>query len=219
MKNLRYQNATAWMIRRDGTAFPVIQHIYANPFEIEETLFAAEWLYGHTGCEQTKRGVAALVCAWMMQYSMADGRDVRTKVCQEIERRPYVFLTKEFACRMADQWMPVFGAGNAVDIERCCRKAVIDLNEEFLRARFGGIYHTMQGNRKLYFRISSENFNWSSVITDFLKKSQLDYEEFHVVIDEESVGINPNISKQSEFLMEWQAVGDRTREQKDFQIH
>jgi len=41
MENLRYQDASAWMIRRDGMAYPVVQHIYANPFEIEETLFAA----------------------------------------------------------------------------------------------------------------------------------------------------------------------------------
>lgn len=200
MENLRYQNAAAWMIRRDGMIYPVIQHIYANPFEIEETLFAAEWLYGHTRCEQTKKDVAALVCAWMMQYSMAGGRDIRTIVCQEIERRPYIFLTKKFAVRMAGLWMPVFETENDMDIDRCCQKVVMDLNEEFLRARIGGIYYTMQGNRKLYFRVSSENFNWSSVIMDFLKKSQLDYEEFYVVIDEESAEINPNILKQGALL-------------------
>lgn len=202
MENLRYQDASAWMIRRDGMAYPVVQHIYANPFEIEETLFAAEWLYGHTDCEQTKKDVAALVCAWMMQYSMDGGRDIRTIVCQEIRRRPYIFLTKQFAVRMYHLWMKVFDTESDLDIGRCCQKVVMDLNEEFLRARIGGLYHTMQGNRKLYFRVSSENFNWSGVITDFFKKSHLDYEEFYVVIDEESAEINPNILKQDVLLKE-----------------
>lgn len=200
MENLQYKNASAWMIRRDSKVFPVVQHIYANPSEIEETLFAAEWLYGHTGCKQTQRDAAALVCAWMMKYSIGDGSGIRTKIYQEIERRPYVFLTKKFVDKIADLWMPEFCMKDHVDICRCCKKVAIDLNEEFLRARIGGIYHTIPGERKLYFRISSEGFNWSSVITDFIKKSHLDYEEFYVVIDEESAEINPNIIKQGALL-------------------
>lgn len=57
-----------------------ITHIYANPSEIEETLFAAEWLYGHTGCKQTQRDAAKLVCAWEMKYSIGDGSDIRMKI-------------------------------------------------------------------------------------------------------------------------------------------
>lgn len=202
MGNLQYLNASAWMIRRDGIVFPVVQHIYANPAEIEETLFAAEWLYEHTGCRQTQRNTAALVCAWMMKYSTGDGSDIRTKIYQEIERRPYVFLTKKFVDKIAGLWMPEFWMKEHADISRCCSRVAMDLNEEFLRARIGGTYHTVPGERKLYFRISSEDFNWSSVITDFLQKSLLDYEEFYVVIDEESAEINPNITKQGAQLRE-----------------
>lgn len=198
MEHLRYQNATAWMLRRDGTAFPVIQHIYANPFEVEETLFAAEWLYKHTACEQMRQDVTALIRAWAMRYFIDYGADIRSYIYQEIERRPYVFLTKHFLDQTADQWMPEScGEGDAApELSGCCRRVVMDLNEEFLRTRIGGLYHTIPGNRKLYFRISSENFNWSSVITHFLEKSKLDYEEFYVVIDEESAEINPAILKQ-----------------------
>ena len=34
---------TAWMLRRDGTAFPCQWHYYGNadPAEVEETLYAA----------------------------------------------------------------------------------------------------------------------------------------------------------------------------------
>ena len=38
---------TAWMLRRDGTAFPCQWHYYGStdPADVEETLYAAEWLY------------------------------------------------------------------------------------------------------------------------------------------------------------------------------
>lgn len=39
---------TAWMLRRDGEAFPVIQHLYGSLDCVEETLYAGEWLYRHT---------------------------------------------------------------------------------------------------------------------------------------------------------------------------
>ncbi len=39
---------TAWMIRKDKTAISCMQHIYVNPAELDETLYAAEWLYQHT---------------------------------------------------------------------------------------------------------------------------------------------------------------------------
>ena len=48
---------TAWMLRRDGIAFPCQWHYYGNadPAEVEETLYAAEWLYDATQSEETRR--------------------------------------------------------------------------------------------------------------------------------------------------------------------
>ena len=43
MDNRTYLGTTAWMVRRDGSIFPVVQHIHGNPEDVEETLFAAEW--------------------------------------------------------------------------------------------------------------------------------------------------------------------------------
>lgn len=39
-----YKTPTAWMLRRDGIAFPCQWHDYGNtdPAEVEETLYAAE---------------------------------------------------------------------------------------------------------------------------------------------------------------------------------
>jgi coenzyme F420-reducing hydrogenase delta subunit len=41
---MRMDKTTAWMLRRDGIAFPCQWHDYGNadPAEVEETLYAAE---------------------------------------------------------------------------------------------------------------------------------------------------------------------------------
>lgn len=231
MGHQQYKNATAWMVRRDGGIFPVIQHIYGNVIQIEETLFAAEWLYGHTGWEQTRQDIVDFTVAWVTQLEKETGsEDIRECVYCWIENRPYQSITRKFADKILKWREKADNTGvdrdaenekNIVDVgniresrntEKCididqdmelagyCRKITLDLNEEFMRVRFGGLYHTEPGNRKLYFRISSENFNWSEVIMGFLNQTQLDYEEFYVVIDEESVEANPAILKQSRFL-------------------
>lgn len=57
---------TAWMLRRDGTAFPCQWHYYGNadPAEVEETLYAAEWLYDVTQSEETRRRCLDLIAAY-----------------------------------------------------------------------------------------------------------------------------------------------------------
>lgn len=202
-KNLQYKNATAWMVRYDGKVFPVIQHIYGNPSDVEETLFAAEWLYKHTNYEKTRRDVEAFIQAWAFQFFNQDDRqDIKKILHQEIESRPYVFITIEFVDKIADLWIKENNLENQVDMNTYCHKVIADLNEEFLRVRFGGMYYTKLMNRELYFRVSSENFKWKSVIINFLETSQLDYKEFYVVIDEESAEVNPNLLKQSVLLQE-----------------
>lgn len=205
MGNLQYQDSTAWMVRRDGSIFPVVQHIYGNPLEMEETLFAAEWLYEHTDCEKTRKDIEALVHRWIIQFSeerdgWEDREKVRQKIYRFIEKRPYRVITRRFVDKLMDQMRNNESLDKGMDMEKYSNQVIMDLNEEFMRVRFGGIYHTKSGNRKLYFRISSENYNWSTVIMRFIERSQLDYEEFYVVIDEESAEINPNILKQSRLL-------------------
>ena len=55
---------TAWMLRRDGKTFPVVQHLYGSPDCVEETLYAGEWLYRHTLRESARQAVLGLVRAY-----------------------------------------------------------------------------------------------------------------------------------------------------------
>lgn len=201
MSNLQYRDSTAWMIRRDGRVFPVVQHIYGNPLETEETLFAAEWLCGHTALEKTQRDIAVFVSVWASQFAdKKDSEELRRTIYQEIEKRPYRFITRKFVDKIVDWVREGSSMDETTNIEECCKSVVLDLNEEFIRVRFGGMYHTNPASRELYFRISSENYNWSQVIMEFIRKSRLDYSEFFVVVDEEAAETNPNILKQSMLL-------------------
>lgn len=208
MDNLTYQGFTAWMIRRDGSTFPVVQHIYGNPEDVEETLFAAEWLYERTRRRQTRKDIEAFVRMWGLQFGEETNREERkNRIYRRMEERPYQFITCPFADKIVDiitQWKEHGGhADETMDINGYCRQVALDLNEEFMRVRFGGKYHTEPGNRKLYFRISSENYNWSRVIMEFDNRvcSRLHSEGFIVMVDQESAEVNPAILKQRKYFL------------------
>ena len=73
-------------------------------------------------------------------------------------------------------------------MESLNRRVMERLNEEFLRARLGGLYHTVPGCRDAYFRISSHGFDWSAAITRFLQTHASEIDTVTVVRDEESTG-------------------------------
>ena len=58
------KSPTAWMLRQDGEAFPVIQHLYGSLECVEETLYAGEWLYKHTSIPPTQQLGLKLVAAY-----------------------------------------------------------------------------------------------------------------------------------------------------------
>lgn len=178
----REQTPYAWMIRRDGTAFPCIQHIYGSDDCMEETLYAAEWLYKHTADTAVRQLTVDFISAW--GASLNSHRNSARNILREIPKRPYVFLSANFVRQIAGEMR--IGCGSAEMLNRQVNKA---LNEEFLRCRYGGMYHTKDGNRDLYFRISSENEKpWLDVIDNFVDNFPLPLTSVTVLWDEESTG-------------------------------
>lgn len=175
----------AWMIRNDGKAIACIQHIYANPENVEETLFAAEWLYINTRHEETRRLVLETVTAWAA--SISDG-DIISGAQKVIAQKPYRFLSQAFVVTHEE------------DIRNCsvdklllpdlCKEVAMELNQEFLRARYGGIYNTTADCKEIYFRISSIGFDWRNIICKFLTNMRRPLEMIHIVRDEESTGVS-----------------------------
>lgn len=178
----RENKPVAWMIRRDGEAFPCLQHLYGNAQDVEETLYAAEWLYHHTSSTEARQLVLDLIAAY--GASLNSHRNAVRNLVIDIKRKPYVFLTHSFVLEIADKLrFPISGS-----VESLNRQVMERLNEEFLRARLGGLYHTVPGCQDLYFRISSHGFDWSAVITRFLQEHADTIATVTIVRDEESAG-------------------------------
>ena len=94
---------TAWMLRRDGTAFPCQWHYYGNadPAEVEETLYAAEWLYDATRSEETRQLCLDLIAAYGV--ALRSNRNLVRNLLLAVRERPYVFLSRAFVERHAGE--------------------------------------------------------------------------------------------------------------------
>ncbi len=173
---------SAWMLRRDGAAFPCIQHFYGSRKVVEETLYAAQWLYCHTQNQDTKQLILHLLAAY------GNARNPRCGILQslhlEIVRRPYLFLTHGFIEKIGPLLPDPKGIPSMQSLNQ---KVLLCLNEEFLRTRLGGLYYTVPGCRDLYFRISSLTFDWSETVTHFLQEHRDRIDTISVLQDEESL--------------------------------
>lgn len=174
---------SAWMIRNDGKAITCVQHVYANPENVEETLFAAEWLYVNTRHEETRRLVLETVTAWAT--SISDG-DIISGAQKAIAQKPYLFLSREFVATHKEEIRSC--SVDALLLPALCKEITAELNQEFLRARYGGMYNTTSDCKEIYFRISSIGFEWKEIICRFLTETKLPLEMIHIVRDEESTG-------------------------------
>lgn len=172
---------TAWMLRRDGEAFPVVQHLYGSPDCVEETLYAGEWLYRHTLRESARQAVLGLVRAYGL--SLGAGA-VAENLRRSIGEKPYIFLTLPFV----EEVTPLLEQGEAGDLKALNLQVNRCLNEEFLRCRLGGLYNTVPGCRDMYFRVSAGEYDWGSAIQGFLSAHQEKIGTVTVVWDEESTG-------------------------------
>lgn len=186
----------AYMIRNDGKAFPVTQHLYGNMDEVTETLFAGEWLYDHTQNEQTKQDFIDLVAVYARFYEqLTITETLEEQLIAVIKSYPYRYLSAAFVSKHIDAIKKAFdmcelSVGNSM--MQALSKIVIDeLNQEFLRARYGGMYNTKASSREMVFRVSSNNFNWYNIIWQFVYDHKPVIDTVTIVRDEESTGV-PN---------------------------
>lgn len=185
----------AFMIRNDGKVFPVVQHYYGNTDveDVEETIFAGEWLYEHTNHNKTKELYIALLKTWINHVyedkaTYFDKERMLSAFDSEIKSRGYVFLSFDFIKKHIDEIM----ASDALyDLEGINTLVCEELNQEFLRARYGGMYNSSHSTSgEMVFRISSTNFNWFNIIWTFVYENKSKINTVTIVTDEESTGKN-----------------------------
>lgn len=174
----------AWMIRNDGKLFRMKQHIYGSLTSFEETLAAAEWLYGATAKKSVQDIIIEFIASWVRVVLNQQSHLVEA-LYKEIDQRPYRFLTVDFVQSIADS---LESAQPSSDVEALNQLVVAELNQEFLRARYGGMYNSRPGSREMIFRVSSVGFNWFDLIWTFVYNNKDFIDSVTVVKDEESLG-------------------------------
>lgn len=177
----------AWMISKYGEIVPCTQHIYANPDELYETLYAAEWLYKNTRQTASKKLVLKLIKSYGASLNYPDYFNA---ILKDIHKKQYRFLTVEFIKSISDELQKA----ETEDTGKLCKLTETALNDEFfLRARYGGLYNTSEGVCDIYFRLScsKEKFELynSQIIYNFVLRLNRPVSSITVVKDEESAGI------------------------------
>ena len=173
----------AWMIGNNGEAVEVTQHPYGNPDieEIEETLAAAEWFDLHTNHPSIHSLIVRLFSSWAYsKFGSVEAGDIK----KYLLHLPHRVVSSVFI----DGLTPELDIGFAEEPEGINRLICAELNQEFLRARYGGMYDTEQGNRDMYFRTSSVCFDWLTIICAFVAERKIDIETVTIIRDVESTG-------------------------------
>lgn len=176
----------AYMIRNDGKLFPVAVHLYGNPEDIEETLGMTEWLYTATNEASTR---AAIVDLWASYAAYLDPDVTKTEIAQtliyHLKHLPYKVASPAFINSLPFESAHVYS-----DLPAFNRTVCDMLNQEFLRARYGGMYDTSAGDRAMYFRISSTGFDWFPIIWAFVYDNRRQIDSVTVVKDPEATGVD-----------------------------
>ena len=184
----------AYMIRNDGKQFPVLQHPYGNIDEITETLYAGEWLYDHTQHASTKQKFIDLIANYAAFYEgLNSPNTVISDLKGVIAGYPYKYLSMGFVDARTDEIEEAFTkallAGSKAEMKALMKDIVQELNQEFLRARYGGLYNTDSSSREMVFRVSSTGFNWYNIIWKFVYDNEKSIDTVTIVRDEEATGV------------------------------
>lgn len=102
----------------------------------------------------------------------------------DIEDKQYNFLTADFVLAVADK-LPT---GINMNVRELNSLVIEALNDEFLRARLGGMYDTVEDCRDMFFRVSGSGFDWTAVIKRFVRENAVRIDNITVLWDYESTG-------------------------------
>lgn len=182
----------AYMIRNDGELFPIKAHVYVRSDDIDESLNAATWLFEHTKSAKTKNLVLTFIHSWAYK-ELSDGgfKDMSALVhaiqdyIEEIGEDFFGFFNTKF---LRDNKDGIFKAPVMDDVDGFSAMVGEELNQEFLRARYGGMYDSLPTSKEMVFRISSTDFDWFNIIYTFVADHAAVIKSVTVCADEESIG-------------------------------
>lgn len=183
----------AWMLRNDGKAFPVVQHLYAMGDEdlSSEAEVAAFLLKTNSEDTELAETVLDIWMALMIENDVpytANSTDIESAILRKLKTLPYRFMYP----LSVDELLDIHNrASNYNDIDslyefidesvsnlRYYQTAIKDsVNQQFCRVRYGGKYNSGDGESAIWFRVSSVGYNWANVIYVFTSEV---YRKYHI---------------------------------------
>ena len=178
---------TAWMLHRNGTAYPVKVHPYVENYDgdLYNAADVASFVLFNTNEKDLDTECKAILISWMFQLvaeteeykpNWEDITSIKDIAFKEIENldsseflyldlanpQKYVNLLDESVLDNVEEYLD-FGIQEYRVIQ-----LINYINQFFCRVRFGGEYDTAVSNNSIWFRVSSIGFNWRDVIYLFV---------------------------------------------------
>lgn len=168
------------MIRSDGKSFKNIPfHPYFEDRR-EYILPFAEWFYN---CSMNN-GTRDLIVKFLSMYCSLEEYDDLSAL--------YEFEGEEVSSNFLNLMTSLIDTKincSEKELDEICRELTDRLNQEFLRARYGGMYDGEDnGIREMVFRVSSDGFNWFDNIYVYVSDHQNSIDFVTIVHDKETKG-------------------------------
>ena len=198
-------NDQPYMLRNDGEVFEVhygdrlafLDHPYLIHRKPEATIDdvkdivlnnsrSIDWFYENTKLESTRRGIL--------------------RFCNSFAKNINYFLkdkdAQEFALKKIDKYLnidypQVFPYGDEKDVIQDLENINDATNQEFLRFRTNyGIYN--KNKYSIYFRVGSRGFDWSDLISKFIKDHYYEIDNITIAKDDQALGYNDSYKYEGE---------------------
>jgi hypothetical protein len=167
MRERGYSMYTAWMINNDGTATPVKQHVYGSADDLDENMSAACFLYEHADMDLLRFTISGCYYVWAASVvyrhfkdkEIPEEYDWREGLQRAVDSLPYKVL--DWGVTVPDvllvshiitfdhtgtEQYPTLASVIAKFKEKYAdytgQEVNRELNQAFIRARFGGRYDT-----------------------------------------------------------------------------
>lgn len=170
----------AWMLRQDGKAFPITQHIYAMvDDDLSSEADAASFIiYSNSKDIQLAEYVIDCWLAKLIEnkfrFDMTED-DIDNEIINQLNSLSYHFpypLKNEQYIKIHKRLHNFYDmdsyydfmdeiSANLVSIQNSIKDS---LNQQFCRVRFGGQYNSDNDNNSMWFRVSSVGYNWANTI-------------------------------------------------------
>lgn len=176
LESLTNSNATAWMIRNDGHAFPVEVHLYSDGDWVSLADIASFIISTNSRDKDYMKQVIIYWMTSLLEDLDEDSFDMKKVLSDYLHEYPEyikyplsiddymkIYNSVEHPASVSDnlKWL------ESIDFDEVEDKVLKSLNQQFCRVRFGGQYDTKRGNPTMWFRISSAGFDWYDIIYKF----------------------------------------------------